>query len=648
MAISHVRWLRSGTPDADAVLAYAGRELARYVRRLTGERWDVRSVNKVTAATGTLWLGLCNRLPAPPDGALTPAPWDDGYAIWQAQDGLIIAGRNARSVLFGVYAFLEGQGVRFIRPGRDGEVIPNLKHAILPDAPIVEEPRYRHRGVCIEGAPSLAHALGMVDWCAKKRLNTVFLQFLTSRFFYNQWYERAYNPQYAGHALTDDEAAALDDRVIAALKRRGLVFHRVGHGWTSAAFGMPRSGWVKAGNEEVRPEYVRWLAQVNGKRRLYQDIPINTELCYSHRPAFNAFVENIVRYAEAHPELDVVHVWLSDATNNKCECGDCRALTISDWYAKIINALSEALHWRAPKMRFVFLCYIELLWPPEQVKIDERYGNAILMFAPIHRCFGHGLADAVCDDGQEWPRPPLNQFAVSRHNAFYLRTLRGWRQAFSGDSFDFDYHLMWAVWQQLTDTAIARVIHEDLQHLKAARLNGLISCQPFRAFYPSGLAMATLAESLWNPDVAWDEVRGRYLEAAYGEDAAFAKEYLARVESFLDDTGDPHQRTLPFSNATEEKLAACAAFLATALAEIASRRRSCADKVRRLSLDLLLHHARLLQFIVKVNRARVAGKPEIATGELERAAAFLRRTEPRYNTWLDTLLCLRVSLGVYH
>ncbi len=38
MAISHIRWLRSGAPAADAVLAFAGRELARYVRHLTGER----------------------------------------------------------------------------------------------------------------------------------------------------------------------------------------------------------------------------------------------------------------------------------------------------------------------------------------------------------------------------------------------------------------------------------------------------------------------------------------------------------------------------------------------------------------------------------------------------------------------------------
>jgi len=130
MAISHVRWLRSGVPDADVVLAYAGRELARYIRRLTGERWDVRGASKIAPTSDTLWLGLCDRLPAPPDGPLTPAPWDDGYAIWQAQGGLFIAGRNARSVLFGVYAFLEQQGGALSPPRarRRGDPVPQADH----------------------------------------------------------------------------------------------------------------------------------------------------------------------------------------------------------------------------------------------------------------------------------------------------------------------------------------------------------------------------------------------------------------------------------------------------------------------------------------------------------------------------------------
>jgi hypothetical protein len=199
---------------------------------------------------------------------------------------------------------------------------------------------------------------------------------------------------------------------------------------------------------------------------------------------------------------------------------------------------------------------------------------------------------------------------------------------------------MWAVWSQLTDTAIARLYHEDLQHLKRIGLDGLISCQSFRVFYPSGLAMAVLAKSLWNPDVPWEKMRHGYLEAAYGEYADFADEYLDVLESFLD-TGDPHRRTPPLSNAGEEKLAACAEFLEASLAEMALHRETISDRVRDRSLDLLAHHAHFLQFIVRAYQARLAGRLEQANQEFDRAAELLCQTEPQYSPYIDTMLALR-------
>lgn len=639
MNLKHIRWVRSWSPEVDPVLAFAGKELARYLRRLTGDKLDVLGVRELTGRADAIWLGVCDQVPVP-GGELTPAPWDDGYAFWTRETGLYIAGRNARSVLFGVYAFLERQGIRFLRPGGyEGERIPWGEPLWLPQAVVVEQPRYRHRGVCIEGAPSIAHALEMVDWCAKKRMNTVFLQFFSSRCFYNRWYERPYNLDYSDRSVTEAEALALDDQVIASMKERGLVLHRVGHGWTGATVGMPRSGWVTT-DEEVPPQYVRWLAEVDGERALFDDIPINTELCYSHGPALDAFVETVVAYCEQHPELDVVHVWLSDATNNKCECSACRELSISDWYAKLIHALSRALEERVPKMRFVFLAYIELLWPPEEVEIDESVDNAIMMFAPIARCYGHALDDPACDDGETWPRPPLNQYRASCYNAFYVQRLAEWRDVFEGDSFSYDYHLMWANWQQMTDTRIARIYHQDLQHLQELGLNGIVSCQSFRVFYPTGMAMTALAESLWNPDVPWEEMRDRFLRAAYAEHASYVGEYLDRLEAFLD-TGDPHWRTPPFSNADETKLAECSAFLDRSLAEFRARQEAALLRAPKKSLELLAYHVQLLQYVVRAYQARLAGEEAQAEVEFDEAAAFLRRTEPKYSMYIDTMLALR-------
>jgi hypothetical protein len=291
-------------------------------------------------------------------------------------------------------------------------------------------------------------------------------------------------------------------------------------------------------------------------------------------------------------------------------------------------------------MRFVFLCYFELLWAPEQIEIDPQYGNIIQMFAPIARCYGHDLADPACDDGEAWPRPQINQYSASRHNAFYIQRLADWRKAFKGDSFDFDYHLMWANWHQFTDTHLARLFYDDLQDLKRIGLDGILSCQSLRVFYPSGLAMTVLAEALWNPDVPWDEMRQRYLVSAYGEHAAWAGAYLDTIEGHLD-TGDPHWRALPFSTADEGRLSAVAAFLDTSLVEVKARYAATSEKTQRKSLDLLLYHIKLLQIVVRAYQLRLQGDAGGAVQALDRAAEYLRRTEPRYSTYIDTMLALR-------
>lgn len=200
---------------------------------------------------------------------------------------------------------------------------------------------------------------------------------------------------------------------------------------------------------------------------------------------------------------------------------------------------------------------------------------------------------------------------------------------------------MWAVGRQLTDTVVARIFHADLQDLKRIGLDGIISCQSFRVFHPSGLAMSALAECLWTPDVPWEEMRQAYLEAAFGQPAAYADEYLKQTESFLD-TGDPHWRTPPLSNANGEKLASCAAFLQTARAGLALRRKATPDKARRRSPDLLTHHARLLHFIVRSYQARLTGETERANRELDRG-----RVPAADRTTLQYLHRYLVGLAAY-
>ena len=63
------------------------------------------------------------------------------------------------------------------------------------------------------------------------------------------------------------------------IKRRGLLLHKVGHGWTGETLGYEAQSWD--GDPRPLPEGRRPLAaQVDGARRLWKGVPANTNLCF--------------------------------------------------------------------------------------------------------------------------------------------------------------------------------------------------------------------------------------------------------------------------------------------------------------------------------------------------------------------------------
>ena len=117
-------------------------------------------------------------LPAVADPSL-----DDQYLV-HVENGLgFIKGINQRSVLLGVYRYLTLIGCRFLRPGREWEIIPTLLTLSDYDAGEARTASLRHRGACIEGADSIQNILDFIDWSPKIGFNSFFLQFETPQIF---------------------------------------------------------------------------------------------------------------------------------------------------------------------------------------------------------------------------------------------------------------------------------------------------------------------------------------------------------------------------------------------------------------------------------------------------------------------------------
>lgn len=504
-------------------LNFSAEELKRYIEKIDKKKVSVETSSYEPSLEDVIYLGTLEEfsLDTP---RVEDANFDDGIHIDFHSNRGIIAGTNDRSILLGVYRFLREIGCRWIRPGKDGEIIPQ-KDISSVDINIVEKASYRHRGICIEGAVSYENVYDIIDWAPKVGFNSYFIQFREAFTFFDRWYSHINNPLKEKEPFTVEKAREFVGSLAKEIKKRGLLYHAVGHGWTCEPFGIPGLGWDRY-EGEIPEDYIKYTAEINGKRGLWEGIPLNTNLCYSNPKVREIITDSIVEYLENHPEMDLLHFWLADGSNNQCECEDCKKALPSDFYVMMLNELDRKLSSKGIDAKIVFLLYVDLLWPPEKERI-ENPDRFIMMFAPITRSYNDTFKPI--DTSLNIPEYRRNKLIFPKNIEENLAFLREWQKIFKGDSFDFDYHLMWAHYADPGYMKIAKVIYEDIKNLKTIGLNGLISCQIQRVFFPTGFPMYVMASTLWNDTVSFEDLANDYFTSAYGSDGSIVRDYLNKM-----------------------------------------------------------------------------------------------------------------------
>lgn len=448
----------------------------------------------------------------------------DGFSVRIGPEGGEISGVNDRSVLLGVYDYLHFLGCRFLGPGKDSEIIPAISAEALP-ATYEKRASFSHRGVCIEGANSRENIFEFIDWLPKVGYNSFFLQFKAPYAFLARWYHHERNPFLTPEPYTVADAiedmAAFEEEI----KKRGLLLHKVGHGWTGEVLGYEAVSW----NPDPQPlaESLRCrAAQVNGTRGLYGGVPANTNLCFHSGDTVDAFASLVVDYAKSNPSVDYLHIWLADEYNNVCECDSCRQTTPSDQYVALLNEIDRRLTEAGLNTRLVFLLYQELLWPPVRERL-ENPSRFVLMFAPISRTF-----EASYDlSGPETAIPVYerNHITLPTSLTENLAFLRAWQAQFRGDSFVYDYPLGRAHYGDFGYVHIARVIGSDIKRLREMGLNGYISCQELRVSLPNALPNYVMGRTLFDETADTEALIREYFAAAYGQSAGEVLDYLGEL-----------------------------------------------------------------------------------------------------------------------
>ncbi|MBQ3100778.1 MAG: DUF4838 domain-containing protein [Clostridia bacterium] len=475
-----------------------------------------------------LWVGIDPSLAVP---QVADPELDDAVSIKVKGGYGYITGTNERSVLIGAYRYLTELGCSFLRPGDDGEIIPavNLSES---DVEVFEAASYRHRSVCIEGSDSYDNIADFIAWLPKVAMNGFYNQFRVPFTFYDRWYSHMGNDfNQDRYQISVDDAEGLMNQSICEIKKRGLMYHAVGHGWTCEPFGIEALGWYDCGSEPA--ESIKdCVALVNGKREYWEGIPMNTNLCYSSPRVIETISKAVCDYSAGHPEVDYLHVWLADGENNHCECDECKKHRPADYYIKLLNAIDERLTEACLSTRIVFLIYVDLLWEPLEEKLNNP-DRFVLMFAPITRTYSSDMVSCPPYQGElaDYNR---NKNKMPSSVSENITRLNNWQKQFDGDSFDFDYHYMWEHFRDLGNYQIAKVLFDDMKGLDRIGLNGMVSCQCIRAFYPHGLGMNAMAAALWDKSATFDDVADRYFSAAFGQDWALVRDYMKELSRLVD------------------------------------------------------------------------------------------------------------------
>ncbi len=509
---------------SNPTVQYAFEELSRCLKRMDPSVFVAgrHYAEKDASVTNVLWLGL--------DGSV-PAGDRDEISI-NVKDGTgIITGSSPRAVLIAAYRFLKELGCAFLFPGPDGEVIPvrPLDGAALTVS-VREQASYRHRSVCIEGSVAYEHVYNMIEWLPKVGMNGYFVQFQTPGAFFQRLYnDEMHTPDTT---VTDDDVDRMWASLEGEITKRGLDYHATGHGWTCEPFGIHSTSWSKYA-EPIPEESIPFLAQVNGKRELWGGVALNTNLCYSNPVVRDKMTDAIVAYCQAHPAVNFLHFWLADGTNNHCECEECAKMRPADFYVKMLNELDEKLTAAGVDTKIVCLIYVDLLWSPEKetIKNQDRF---VLMFAPITRTYSTAFADGDLSAPVELPPYVRNKLQFPALPVENVARLKAWQKILTGDSFDFDYHLMWDHHCDPGYYACARTLHKDMANLDKLGLDGMVSCQLQRAAFPTGLPMYAMAAGLWDKASVFEDVSAEYFTAAFGQDAEAVETYMATLSRLFD------------------------------------------------------------------------------------------------------------------
>jgi uncharacterized protein DUF4838/glycosyl hydrolase family 67 len=490
--------VRDGRPEAEILLGdrepaapvlFAAEELRRYVQAMSGAA--LPTVRTGTAER-TIVISTGRDAPARDLGSPPSSVAEDHYLIEVSERRISILGGSPRASLYAVYDLLERLGCGWCVPGDD--TVPKKSTLTIPVLKIDTVPAFPYRMMLDFPLQSVAQSIAIVDWISKNRLNWVH-PCPNAKGEPTAWYERR-------------------DRVVPEIKKRGL--HLIFGGHTMHTWLPP---------EEFK-DHPDWFALNDGERK-------PPTLCVSNEAMTVKLIENLRRFLERCPEVDVVDLWHPDG-DVYCHCTVCtQGLVPAEASGKKPDGTPADAVQSAYLIR-----YIEFM---NRVAAAIARSHPRVLISPLI----YGPADHAMPDGCPAPADnlllglahisrdsyrPLAGEPASALNRRFLGNDLTW-MARSKHHFIYEYYNAWVAPFIYPG---AQVIVRDLQILREIGSQGASS--DMYGYSPCNMYVG--ARALWSPDISWEAAVRDFHLRYYGQAGpSMADNWVALEKAAFGKTG---------------------------------------------------------------------------------------------------------------
>lgn len=185
--------------------------------------------------------------------------------------------------------------------------------------------------------------------------------------------------------------------------------------------------------------------------------------------------------------------------------------------------------------------------------------------------------------------------------------LKKWQKIFKGDSFIFDYPLMWECFAELSGIKLAKTVADDIDGIRELNLGGYLSCQVQKTFFPTGIVIYTLARKLEDPSLKFGQIADDYFTVSFGPFKDAVYKFLERLSDTV--LVKALKKAVPYNDG--EVIAEAHVLrkeTASAVQDIAAMQKNCTDGFVKRNLEKVKCFADVYGVLTELILAKADGQ----------------------------------------